>query len=982
MVRVDLSQLVELQNHPERIRNICILAHVDHGKTTLADSLIASNGIISQRLAGKLRYLDSRPDEQERQITMKSSSIALWYEKHLVNLIDSPGHVDFSSEVTTAVRLCDGAVIVVDVVEGVCPQTRICLKQAYNENLKTVLLLNKLDRLMLEKQMDPMEAYRQLTQLLEQVNAVVGNIFASDVLANEDMSRKDQQISALEDTEDDHIYFTPANGNVLFGSALDGWGFTIKTFATMYQSKLGVPLEQLEEGMWGDYFYSAKKKTIEKGAFDKGKKPLFVQLVLENLWNIYDLVENRDVDKLRSISEKLGVKQVERDLKHADVRVPIRNLLSQWLPMERSLLEMIVRVVPNPRMIPETKAEKLLCSRMEDFRAFPTETQCLKEDILKCDSKSDNLIAFISKMFPVDKSSLPQSVVDSFSKLTIDSDSSEQQDDEAFVAFTRIYSGTLKRGDKVFVIGPKHDPKNLALEGFSLENSPHISEVRIEHLFILMGKQLEAVESVPAGNIVGIAGLQNHVLKTATISSTPYCPPFVDLPPIATPILRVAVEPKEIHNMPKLVRGLKLLNQADACVQVLVQETGEHVLLTLGEVHLERCIKDLQESYAKIQLNVSKPIVPFKETIVEFVPTSEENPEEEIAKEKEREKTVTIDTPNKQSHIKMLALPLPTEITELLENSNGVLKALVKAQTEKEMSHVLKTSLEELKTKLAKYFQESKIEEFDSETVDKIWSFGPRKCGTNILLNHSSFKHSSVWDINVTTTDSEQQETQDERQNYESSFINGFQLASLAGPLCDEPLQGVCFLVLNWEIDPSTEAENTSATIVSHGPLSGQIMSSVKEGCKKSFQNQPQRLVHPMYSCNITVNSDVLGKLYAAIGKRNGRILNADLIEGSGQFDVNAVIPVIESFNFATEIRKQTSGLAMPQLVFSHWEIVDIDPHWVPTTEEEYEQYGEKADFVNIAKVYMDLIRVRKGLAVEKKTVEHAEKQRTLTKNK
>lgn len=983
MVRVDFSQLVELQTQPERIRNICILAHVDHGKTTLADSLIASNGIISQRLAGKLRYMDSRPDEQERQITMKSSSIALYYEGHLVNLIDSPGHVDFSSEVSTAVRLCDGAIVVVDVVEGVCPQTRICLKQAYSESLRTVLLLNKVDRLVLEKKMDPVEAYKHLRQVLEQVNAVVGNIFATDVLAKEELS-SDHQLSALEDTDDSRIYYTPANGNVLFGSALDGWGFTLKAFAEMYQEKLGVPLAELEEAMWGDYFYSPKKKSIEKGALEKGRKPLFVQLVLENLWNVYDLVENRDVDKLKTISEKLGIAQTARDLKHADIRIPIRNLLSQWLPIEKSLLKLVVINVPNPRMIPEVKAEKLLCSRMEDFRAFPELTQKLSKDILKCEASSETLIVFISKMFPVDRKSLPQSVVESFSKLTLTEEDSGGSDccDEAFLAFARVYSGTLKRGDMVYVIGPKHDPRNLLVDGYDLQASPHITQVQVDHLFMLMGRQLEVLDSVPAGSIAGIAGLQNNVLKTATLSNTPYCPPFVDLPAIATPILRVAVEPKDIQNMPKLVRGLKLLNQADACVEVRIQESGEHVLLTLGEVHLERCIKDLEETYAKVKLNVSKPIVPFKETIVKFVPTSEENPEEEIAKEREREKTVTIYTPNKQSFIKLLAIPLPEEAVDLLDRSNAILKALAKSQEAKEISHYLQESLEDLKAKLGKIFAESETEELDVSTVDKIWSFGPKKCGTNVLLNCSSFSHPSVWNLRQNPNEPNSA-SPDIRHSLESSFVNGFQLASLAGPLADEPMQGVCFHVLEWVVTgPIAEAEESTSSVVSHGPLSGQIMSIVKDGCKKAFQNQPQRLVHPMYSCNITVNSDVLGKLYAVIGRRQGRILSADLIEGSGQFDVNAVIPVIESFNFATEIRKQTSGLAMPQLVFSHWEIVDIDPSWVPTTEEEYEQYGEKADFTNIAKVYMDSIRERKGLPVEKKTVEHAEKQRTLSKNK
>lgn len=302
---VDTQDLIQLQKNIECVRNICILAHVDHGKTTLADSLVASNGIISQRMAGKLRYLDNRQDEQERGITMKCSSISLFYQtvadhkNFLINLIDSPGHVDFSSEVSTAVRLCDGAIVVVDVMEGVCPQTRACLQQVYVEKLKPVLVLNKIDRLIMEKQMTPLDAYFHITQVLEQVNAALGSIFASDVLAKEDITRKDNYESALEDSDDSHLYFSPAAGNVVFCSAYDGWAFGVQDFAAFYSERLEMSFGDLEQVLWGDYFYNAKKKCAIAGAQEKAKKPMFVQFVLENIWSLYDTIAVRkDKDKI------------------------------------------------------------------------------------------------------------------------------------------------------------------------------------------------------------------------------------------------------------------------------------------------------------------------------------------------------------------------------------------------------------------------------------------------------------------------------------------------------------------------------------------------------------------------------------------------------------------------------------------------------------------------------------------------------------
>ncbi|XP_046808723.1 elongation factor-like GTPase 1 isoform X1 [Lucilia cuprina] len=1036
---VDTGDLVNLQKNIESVRNICILAHVDHGKTTLADSLVASNGIISQRMAGKLRYLDNRQDEQERGITMKSSSISLFYQSvadhrnFLVNLIDSPGHVDFSSEVSTAVRLCDGAIVVVDVVEGVCPQTRACLQQVYVEQLKPVLVLNKIDRLILEKQMTPLDAYFHITQVLEQVNAVLGSIFASDVLAKEDISHKDNYESALEDSDDSHLYFSPASGNVAFCSAYDGWAFRVRDFAATYAEKLEMSIEDLEQVLWGDYFYNAKKKCAIAGAQEKAKKPMFVQFVLENIWSLYDtIVVRKDKDKIPVIAEKLGIKLLARDLRVGDPKAQIKTVLGQWLPIDRTILEMVVKHVPAPNSINDDRAQRLLYPENVDLNTYPSESLVLKEDFKKCDAQSSNIIVFVSKMTPVHVTQLPQnkpkrltdqelqarrdevrkrieerkqlaaqsteveSITAGVQQMTteekqqheeeekekaIEQKEEEEKPEFVFIAFARIFSGTLKKGMKLYNLAPKHDPRNK--DSLSLD-SPYITEVTIGDLYLFMGGELQALDEVPAGNIVGIGGLEQSIVKTSTLSSTMYCTSFSELSVMATPIFRVAIEPVNPSEMPKLIKGLKLLNQADACVQVSLEATGEHVITTLGEVHVEKCVHDLQESYAKIKVNVSKPIVSFRETIVPEATVDMVN--EAIVKTSEdkdiSKKIVTMTTLNKLSTIKVIALPLPQNVIDIIEKYQTFIKEFSTTAKLSNVSEKSRQLLQQVKSQLSTAFKDFDTNGLTSlsteELIARIWSLGPRHCGSNILLNLSDYEHPSFWwPLLNSTEDLDSPKSSDVRRDYNSSFVNGFQLTTSAGPLCEEPMQGVCFVVLEWSVEASDELNSKA-----YGPFSGQVLTASKEACRQAFQNQPQRLVSPMYSCNIVVNAEVLGKMYAVIGKRHGKILSGDLTQGSGNFSVMAILPVIESFNFAQEIRKQTSGLACPQLMFSHWEVIDIDPFWVPTTEEEFMHFGEKADSANRAKLYMDSVRRRKGLYVDEKVVEHAEKQRTLSKKK
>uniref|UniRef100_A0AAA9SKN9 Elongation factor-like GTPase 1 n=1 Tax=Bos taurus TaxID=9913 RepID=A0AAA9SKN9_BOVIN len=1070
MVLNSLDKMIQLQKNTANIRNICVLAHVDHGD-----------------------------------------------KEYLINLIDSPGHVDFSSEVSTAVRICDGCIIVVDAVEGVCPQTQAVLRQAWLENIRPVLVINKIDRLIVELKFTPQEAYSHLKNILEQINALTGTLFTSKVLEERAEREAESQVNpnseqgeqvydwstGLEDTDDSHLYFSPDQGNVVFTSAIDGWGFGIEHFAKIYSQKTGIRKEVLLKTLWGDYYINTKAKKIMKVDQAKGKKPLFVQLILENIWSLYDAVLKKDKEKTDKIVTSLGLKIGAREARHSDPKVQINAICSQWLPISQAVLAMVCQKLPSPLDITAERVEKLMCAGSQTFDSLPPETQALKAAFMKCGSEDTApVIIFVSKMFAVDAKALPQNKprpltqeeiaerrerarrrhaeklaaaqgqapveptqdagalemspqgeepkgdeqgVESETPKPVSPEGSEQ---ESFIAFARVFSGVARKGKRIFVLGPKYSPLEFLQQvplGFSapledLPPVPHMACCTLENLYLLMGRELEDLEEVPPGNVLGIGGLQDFVLKSATLCTSPSCPPFIPLNFEATPIVRVAIEPKHPSEMPQLVKGMKLLNQADPCVQVFIQETGEHVLVTAGEVHLQRCLDDLKERFAKIEISVSEPIIPFRETITK--PPKVDMVNEEIGKQQkvavihqtkedqskipegiqvDSNGLITMMTPNKLATLSVRALPLPEEVTQILEESSDLIRSMEQ----------LTSSLNEGKNNPQMIHQKTqeKIWEFKGKlehhltgrkwrnTVDQIWSFGPRKCGPNILVNKSEDFHNSVW----TGLDGKASKEASRYRDLGNSIVSGFQLATLSGPMCEEPLMGVCFVLEKWDL--SKFEEQTASDLVKerqgegdtrsggdeqqelqdygsepfekrasqrgespltdcYGPFSGQLIATMKEACRYALQVKPQRLMAAMYTCDIMATSDVLGRVYAVLSKREGRVLQEEMKEGTDMFIIKAVLPVAESFGFADEIRKRTSGLASPQLVFSHWEIIPSDPFWVPTTEEEYLHFGEKADSENQARKYMNAVRKRKGLYVEEKIVEHAEKQRTLSKNK
>ncbi|RYY33872.1 hypothetical protein EON62_03805, partial [archaeon] len=456
------------------IRNMSVIAHVDHGKSTLTDALVCKAGIISAEKAGTARFTDNRADEAERGITIKSTGVSMYFEydlpmeklrdavdnaegnndeagmaaaaarlaaaetgsaageavdaaaaeeaakvaeesgikiserSFLINLIDSPGHVDFSSEVTAALRVTDGALVVVDCIEGVCVQTETVLRQAIGERIRPVLMLNKVDRCIMELQLPPEEAYRGFVKAIENVNVI---------------------ISTYHDAALGDIQLDPLRGKVAFGSGYHQWGFTLKKFATMYAKKFATSRYKMLRRLWGDMFYN-KKGEWKKGdlSSDKEWKRGFTGMILDPIYQLTDAITTEKKDKYEKMMAAMNI-VLKNDEKDLTGKALLKRVMQKWLPAGDAILEMIVLHLPSPRDAQKYRTDMLYEGPLDDKAAI---------DMRNCDSKGA-LMMFVSKMVPT-------------------------SDPGRFYAFGRVFSGKVTTGAKVRIMGPNYVPgKNTEL---------------------------------------------------------------------------------------------------------------------------------------------------------------------------------------------------------------------------------------------------------------------------------------------------------------------------------------------------------------------------------------------------------------------------------------------------------------------------------------------------------------------------------------
>jgi len=632
---------------PYNIRNMSVIAHVDHGKSTLTDSLVAAAGIIAMEDAGNVRLTDTRQDEKDRGITIKSTGISLYFSMpsdyelpnkadgrdFLINLIDSPGHVDFSSEVTAALRVTDGGLVVVDVVEGVCVQTETVLRQALAERIVPVLTINKLDRGFLELQLDPESMYQNFVRVIENANVI---------------------ISTYRDELMGEVAVLPEKGTVAFSAGLQGWAFTLTKFARMYAKKFGVDQEKMKQRLWGDSFFDAEaKKWISKGQAANGK-PLsraFCKFILEPIGQIFEACMSENWEKTEKYLKVVGV-ELKTEEKNAPPKKILKTIMQKWLPADEALLEMMVLHLPSPAVAQRYRVENLYTGPMDD----PTATA-----IRNCDPKGP-LCMYVSKMVPT-------------------------SDKTRFFAFGRVFAGTIQSGMKCRILGPN----------FEFGKKEDLFAKSIQRVVIMMGRKTEPVDSVPCGNTCGLVGVDQFLSKTGTITTDESSHPLITMKFSVSPVVRVAVQPKNPADLPKLVEGLKRLSKSDPLVQCSIEESGEHIVAGAGELHLEICIKDLQEEFmGGAEIIVSQPVVSFRETV-----TAESN---QVCLSK---------SPNKHNRLFVVARPLEDKLPEIIDNGNIGPKDDPKVRARK----------------LAEDFG------WDVTEARKIWAFGPNTNGPNVLVD-------------------------------------------------------------------------------------------------------------------------------------------------------------------------------------------------------------------------------------------------------
>lgn len=513
--------------------------------------------------------------------------------------------------------------------------TEKIIKHAVLEGLPLVLILNKMDRLILELRLPPVDAYFKLKHVIEQVNTVIESTIPG--------SGAERRVS-------------PEKGNVLFACSSMGWCFTLPSFAKMYADMYpGVDTVEFAKRLWGDIYYNPKKRTFSRKplAGETRAARSFVNFVLEPIYKVFSVTISQSPEDLKESLASVGIVLKPSQYK-LDAKALLKLVCEQFFGPSTGFVDMLVQHVPSP----SAGAERML----ERYYTGPLDTK-VAESMRKCDQDGP-LIMQITKLF-------------------------NTPDAKSFYSFGRVLSGVARPGAQVRVLG----------EGYSIDDEEDMTIATIADVFIAETRYNIETSGIPAGNFALLAGIDNSIVKTATLvplkledDEDAYI--FRPISHFTESVLKIAVEPINPSELPKMLDGLRKINKSYPLITTKVEESGEHIILGTGELYMDSVLHDLRRQYADMEIKVSDPVTRFCETVDEMSATN-----------------CYAITPNKKNKITMVAEPLDDGIAEDIESG--------------------RVKMWDGTRKVAKFFEDKYG--WDLLAARSIWAFGPDETGPNIL---------------------------------------------------------------------------------------------------------------------------------------------------------------------------------------------------------------------------------------------------------
>ncbi|MHA1340291.1 MAG: GTP-binding protein [Promethearchaeota archaeon] len=737
------AEIRKIMDNIEQIRNIAFVGHIDHGKTTLSDSLLAEAGLLSESLAGEARALDYLEEEQRRGITMKAANVSLYYEHpledqktYVINLVDTPGHLDFTGKVTRALRLVDGVVVVVDAVEEINAQSETVLRQALEEGVRPLLFINKIDRLFNELNLDNEEIQQKFSRIITKFNSLIER-FA-------DKELKNKWAVKIED------------GSVMFGSALHRWGFT---------------LNRLKELKW-------------------------------NFSTIYEKYEDGEYGDLKNI-----------------------------IPVWETVLSMVIFHIPHPK-----NAQKYRISKIWDGDP----DSILWQSMTECDPKGPLIICM----------------------------SNIKWDPHGLIATGRIFSGTISRGQKIYLVDVEKEEK-------------------VQRVGIYMGARIDNIDSLPAGNIVAISGLK-YVRSGETIVDLNYSEEmtsFENVKYISEPVVTVSIEPESLKNLENINEYLNQLQIEDPnLIYSISNETGEILLSGMGPLHLEVACKELEKK--GIEISVSKPMSVYRESIAgasDLITIHDYNGQNSLTLKVERNEPETIAFLNT---IKLSAyVSYEKIIKSLIENTPLSKKESVGYMYSDELGNLVINMAENLK--IEKYKGRKAAIQKKKERASK------KRKDKNVMEKIIFMKESTIEEL-----------------------IKSLKSIFLTGPLAGEKLSELKITIHDIKLVDYNENDFTS------------LVPLFRNAIFKALKQTGTVLLEPIYHIIIQVPQEFAGNVINILNQHQSKITAVEQMEY--YTEITAFIAVREYIDFVDEIRSATSGRAFWQAQFhSFKEVPDAQKEFI-----------------------------------------------------